>query len=111
MASQKSFLQAIKDRRTIYALNKEAPISDKEIVALVKEAVLHVPSSFNSQSARLVVLLGAEHDKFWDATLDILKAIVPAEQLSHTETRISGFKGGYGSVSTILFSSRRRACA
>lgn len=99
MASQKSFLQAVKDRRTIYALNKQAPISDKEIVSIVKEAVLHVPSSFNSQSARLVVLLDAEHDKFWDATLEILKAIVPAEQLEHTEKRIAGFKGGYGSVS------------
>ena len=98
MASKKSFLEAVKDRRTIYALNKEAPISDKEIVEIVKQAVLHVPSSFNSQSARLVVLLKEEHDKFWDATLEILKTMVPAEQLPSTEGRIAGFKGGYGTV-------------
>lgn len=100
MASKKSFLDAVKDRRTIYALNKESPISDKEIVEIVKQAVLHVPSSFNSQSARLVVLLKEEHNKFWDATLEILKTMVPADQLPHTEGRIAGFKGGYG---TILF--------
>jgi hypothetical protein len=40
MASTKTFLQAIKDRRTIYQLNKEAPISDKEIVSIAKDAVL-----------------------------------------------------------------------
>ncbi|KAF2703832.1 Nitroreductase [Pleomassaria siparia CBS 279.74] len=100
MASQKSFLQAIQDRRTIYQLNKQAPISDKAITALAKEALLHVPSSFNSQSTRLVVLLNAEHDKFWDGALEILKAIVPADQFASTEGRISGFKAAYG---TILF--------
>jgi len=66
-------------RSIIYALNKEAPISDKKIVDIVKQAVLYVPSSFNSQSARLVVLLKAEYDKFWDTTLELLKAMIPAQ--------------------------------
>jgi hypothetical protein len=100
MASTKTFLQAVKDRRTIYQLNKEAPISDKEIVSIVKDTVLHVPSSFNSQSSRLVVLLNAEHDKFWDATLEVLKAIVPEDQFGSTKGRIDGFKAAYGTVST-----------
>ncbi|KAH7113249.1 Nitroreductase-like protein [Dendryphion nanum] len=98
MASQKSFLQAVKDRRTIYALNKEAPIKDSEIVDIVKQVVLHVPSSFNSQSARLVVLLNEEHDKFWDATTEVLKAIVPADQFPSTEQKLQGFKAGKGTV-------------
>ena len=99
MASKKSFLDAVRERRTIYGLNKEAPISDKEIVAIVKDAVKHVPSSFNSQSTRLVVLLNAEHEKFWDATLEILKSIVPEEQFPSTKGRIDGFRAAYGSVS------------
>jgi len=28
--------------------------------------MLHVPSSFNSQTARVVLVLGDEHKKFWD---------------------------------------------
>jgi len=102
MASTKTFLQAIRDRRTIYQLTKEAPISDKEIVSIAKDAVLHVPSSFNSQSSRLVVLLNAEHDKFWDATLEVLKAIVPEDQFGSTKGRIDGFRAAYGTVSTII---------
>ncbi|KAF2183525.1 Nitroreductase [Zopfia rhizophila CBS 207.26] len=100
MASQKPFLQAIKDRRTFYQLNNTAPISDKRIVEIVKEAIHHVPSSFNSQSARLVVLLKKDHELFWDYVLDVLKPIVPEEQLPSTQKRIAGFRAGYG---TILF--------
>jgi len=100
MSTQKSFIEAIKERRTYYQLNKESPISDKQITEIAEKAVLHVPSSFNSQSTRLVVLLNKEHDQFWDFVLEVLKPIVPAEQFSGTEQRISGFKAGYG---TILF--------
>lgn len=98
MASSKPFMQAVKERRTYYAINKEAPISDQKIVSIVKDAMLHVPSSFNSQSARLVVLLNEEHDTFWDYTLEVLKSIVSEEQFSSTQQRIAGFKGGYGTV-------------
>lgn len=92
--------QAIQHRRTIYALDKNIPIDDKKIEQIAKHAVLHVPSSFNSQSARLVVLVKEEHDKFWDITTEVLKAIVPAEQWEHTSNRVAGFRAAYG---TILF--------
>ena len=88
-------------RSTIYALNKETPISNKEIVDIVKQAVLYVPLSFNSQSARLVVLLKAEHKKFWDATLELLKAMIPAEQVAGAERRVNRFKAVYKTISLV----------
>ncbi|KAK3063891.1 hypothetical protein LTS18_011931 [Coniosporium uncinatum] len=100
MASKMSFMDAIKARRTYYQLNKEVPIDDSRIEEIVKHAVLHVPSSFNSQSSRLVVLLKKEHDQFWDFTLEILKLLTPADKFDGTKQRINGFKAGYG---TILF--------
>lgn len=103
MASQKPFLQAVKERRTYYQLNKEAPISDAAITDIVKQAVTHVPSSFNSQSARLVVLLNKEHDTFWDMVLEVLKPMVPAEQFPQTEQRVGGFRKAYGTVSLPFF--------
>ncbi|KAK4162747.1 Nitroreductase-like protein [Cladorrhinum sp. PSN259] len=94
-----AFLAAIKARRTFYALNKDlGTITKERIQEIVKEALLHIPSSFNSQSNRVVVLFGAEHDKFWDFTLEILKGIVPEEQFGATATRIGGFKAGAGSI-------------
>ncbi|KAF1840072.1 Nitroreductase [Cucurbitaria berberidis CBS 394.84] len=98
MSAQKSFIDAVKDRRTIYQLTKEAPISDKQIQELAEKAILHVPSSFNSQSTRLVVLLNKDHDQFWDFVLEALKPLVPEDQFASTEQRVSGFKAGYGTV-------------
>jgi Nitroreductase family len=99
MASSKSFFNAVKDRRSIYALNKESPISDEAIEELVKQTVLHAPSFFNTQSARLVVLLKKEHNVFWDMVKEVLKPIVPEDQFAATEQRLSMFRGGYGTVS------------
>jgi predicted oxidoreductase (fatty acid repression mutant protein) len=99
--SSNSFFEAVKSRRTYYQLNKTSPLSDEQITKLAEESLLHVPSSFNSQSTRLVVLLNKDHDQFWDFVLEVLKPIVPAEQFSATEQKIGGFKAAYGTVSPI----------
>jgi uncharacterized protein len=104
MASKATFLEAVKARRSIYKITNSSPISDERIVEIVNETVLNAPSSFNSQSTRIVVLLKAEHEKFWDNTLEILKAIVPPENFAATEQRITGFRAGYGTVCPFLTS-------
>ena len=58
----------------------------------------HTPSAFNSQSARIVLLLGNHHDKLWDITMEALRKIVPADKFSSTEEKINAFKSGYGTV-------------
>ncbi|MCJ1481719.1 hypothetical protein MMC06_001878 [Schaereria dolodes] len=102
MADAKGFIDAVKARRTRYQISNESPISDDRIVELVETAIHDVPSSFNSQSTRVLVLLKKEHEKLWDITKEILKTQVPDEKSfkEHTEPRINGFRGGYG---TILF--------
>jgi len=102
MSATHSFWDVVKERRTYYALNKEAPISDDRVIALVRETILHIPSSFNSQSTRLVVLLKADHDKFWEMVKEVLKPLVPAEVFPTTEKKINGFKAGYGTVRLFL---------
>lgn len=96
--TSEAFLDAIKARRSYYGISNEAVISDEKIVELVHEAVKHTPSSFNSQSARVAVLLGENHNKLWDITTNTLRAIVPADQFESTEQKMSSFKSGYGTV-------------
>ena len=100
MADAKGFIDAVKARRTRYQISNESPISDDRIVELVETAIHDVPSSFNSQSTRVLVLLKKEHEKLWDITKEILKTQVPDEKSfkEHTEPRINGFRGGYGTV-------------
>jgi predicted oxidoreductase (fatty acid repression mutant protein) len=96
--SSTQFLETVKNRRTYYALKKESPISDQRIQEIISETIRHVPSSFNSQSTRAILLVKEEHNKLWDITKEILKAIVPPEQFASTEQRINGFRAGYGTV-------------
>ncbi|KHO00933.1 nitroreductase family protein [Metarhizium album ARSEF 1941] len=91
-------IQMAKARRTIYALDKNLPISTSRIQELVNETTLHTPSSFNSQSNRAVVLFGSEHDKLWDLTTSTLRAIVPDDKWKPTQDRMAMFKGAAGTV-------------
>lgn len=61
-----NFAKLQETRRTIYALGKELPVSNEEVVALVEKAMKEAPSAFNSQSSRAVVLFGAESEAFWN---------------------------------------------
>lgn len=94
----KDFLNAVADRRTFYGISKEAVVSDDKIKEVINHAVKYTPSAFNSQSARVVLLLGTQHDRLWDITMEALRKIVPAEQFGDTENRINSFKNGYGTV-------------
>lgn len=93
-------LQFVKNRRTYYPLTKDLPITPARIQEIVNESTLHTPSSFNSQSNRLVVLFGDEHNKLWDITTATLKKIVPEAQWEHSAQRMAMFKAAAG---TILF--------
>lgn len=98
MNMNKDFARAIEDRRTYYGLSKEAVVSNERIKEIVEHAVKHTPSSFNSQSARVLVLLEKEHDKFWNITMEALRKVVPAESFQATEEKINSFAGAYGTV-------------
>lgn len=94
-----SFIELIKKRRTIYSLGNNLPVSQDRIAALIKEAVKHSPTAFNSQSSRVVVLFGENHKKLWNIVKDALRAIVPADAFAATEGKIdNAFLSGAGTV-------------
>lgn len=92
------FIDALAKRRTQYVLGKNLPRSRDEVVDLIQSAVKHAPSSFNSQSSRVVTLFGAESDKLWNITKEELRKIVPAENFAQTEAKLDSFAAGAGTV-------------
>jgi predicted oxidoreductase (fatty acid repression mutant protein) len=56
----------VQARRTHYKLSKTSTVSDAKLQSIVEEAVMHVPSLFNMQSGRVVILTGKSSDKLWD---------------------------------------------
>lgn len=94
-----SFMDAVRGRRTYYAIGKEQVVDIDRIQNIINEAVKHVPSAFNSQSARVVVLFDEQHNRLWDIVKAELKKIVPADRFQATEEKINGaFRSGYGSI-------------
>ncbi|WP_201593149.1 nitroreductase family protein [Psychrobacter sp. Pi2-51] len=99
MSNLQDLQQLAEKRRSIYALSNQLPVSNDEVVKLVEHAILHTPSAFNSQSARIVVLFGDEHNKLWNMTEEMLKDIVgDEEKFKGTKDKIAGFKAGAGTV-------------
>ncbi len=92
------FKTALKNRRSYYGITSDSPVSDDEIRSIMDFAVLNTPSAFNSQSARLVLLLGGEHKKLWEIIRETLRKIVPADKFKPTDDKINSFAAGRGTV-------------
>ncbi|MGE7878677.1 nitroreductase family protein [Peribacillus muralis] len=94
----KDFYNAIEDRRSFYSLSKEKVVPQNRIKEVIDHAVQYSPSAFNSQSARLVVLTGQNHDLLWDITKETLRKAVGKKENGKTEDKMQSFKNGYGTV-------------
>lgn len=97
---EKSFRKAMQERRSVYAIDGEKIVPEKRVRELLENSLLHVPSAFNCQSQRAVLLFDDKHRRIWSIALEALRAIVPADAFAATEAKIQGFAAGYG---TILF--------
>ncbi|MGX0401558.1 MULTISPECIES: nitroreductase family protein [Staphylococcus] len=94
-----SFNDAMEQRRTIYNLESTISIDDSELEELIAHAVKHVPSAFNSQSTRIVLLLNDKNEKFWENTKEILKETMgPDRDFEPTRQKIDNFKHSYGTI-------------
>ena len=97
----RSLEELLKKRRSRYKLEKEIGVSDECIVELLQETVKQVPSTFNSQSTRLVLLLGDSHSRFWQIVLKSIAGITTPEAYEKSKQKIeTAFTGRHG---TILF--------
>ena len=95
----RDFKEALRHRRTYYHITNSSPISDEQIKEIIDFAVMNVPSAFNSQSTRIVLLLGKNHKKLWEITKETLKRLVSAEVFKGTEAKIDGsLAAGYGAI-------------
>lgn len=93
-----SFLDKIKNRRSIYAIGKNVALEQAEIEQIIKDAVKHSPSSFNSQSSRVVILFGDSHHKFWEIVRETLRKIVPEAAFAATSGKLDSFSAGFGTA-------------
>lgn len=96
---EKTFKEALRQRRSYYALSPESPVEDEAIEQIVRFALRYVPSAFDSRSTRLVLLLHQHHIRFWRIVKRSLRGVVPEDAFARTEQKINrSFSSGYGTV-------------
>lgn len=106
---KRNLKEALKHRRSYYAIGNQTTLPDDAIEEILDFAALHIPSAFNSQSTRMVLLLKEHHQKLWDIVKNTLKSSIPAATYTTTEAKINkSFAAGYG---TVLFFEDRNIIA
>ncbi|KAL1981295.1 hypothetical protein VTN96DRAFT_2788 [Rasamsonia emersonii] len=93
-----AFLSAVEARRSLYKLTNKSPISDDRIHEIVATAIKHVPSTFNVQSARAVILLREQHEKLWDIGERVLREEMPPAVYASLAPKVAGLRAAYGTV-------------
>ncbi|MGE8538964.1 MAG: nitroreductase family protein [Acinetobacter sp.] len=93
-----AFLEQIKQRRSIYNIGKNVSLDQAGVEQIIKDAVKHSPSSFNSQTSRVVILFGQSHDTFWHIVRETLRDLVSADAFEATNNKINSFAAGYGTA-------------
>ena len=95
---KQAFIETLKNRRTHYQISNQISCTDEQLVELIQEVVKHTPAAFNSQSSRVIVLIGEQHKKLWNIVEETLRKLVSPDKFSPTEEKIASFRAGYGSL-------------
>jgi predicted oxidoreductase (fatty acid repression mutant protein) len=70
-----------------------------ELADLITKTIKWVPTSFNNQTTRAVILFGENHEQLWDIVAKRLKSEVPSEEAyQKTLQKINAFKAAFGTV-------------
>lgn len=91
------YIDLLKKRRSYYNIGRDITLQDQELEDMIGQIVHYSPSAFNSQSTRVLLLLGDKHEAFWNGTEEILKAKTKKD-FSETQAKMKSFRDGYGTV-------------
>ena len=92
------YFEALRHRRSYYGLEATSPLSQEQLHALLLEAAEHAPSSFDSRSSRMILLLGEAHKRLWDIVWEVLSPRLSEQQQKTTRQKLNTFAAGYGSI-------------
>lgn len=98
------YRDAVRARHSAYMLDDRLDLTGlslDDVVAALRSIAPAVPSSYNVQSARMVVLAGGDHRRLWGIVEDVLRARVADDRaFARTEVKLRNFARAAG---TILF--------
>ncbi|MDL2214189.1 nitroreductase family protein [Clostridia bacterium OttesenSCG-928-O13] len=93
------FMDALLKRRSVYGISSENTLPDDELKALLGDIIKNLPTAYNMQGTRMVLLLGQNHLDFWnDIVLETLRGKTTPDKFPRTQSKIAGFAAGHGTI-------------
>lgn len=92
------FYKVVEERRSIRGISKEHVVSEERIEEVIGHALKHAPTAYNSQTSRVIVLFGEQHEKLWNITEAALKEVASADNFQPTADKMAAFRNGFGTV-------------
>ena len=89
------FISMLKNRRSVYSLDKTLPVAENAVADFVHVAVQYVPDAFNMKSQRVVLVMGARHEEFWNAVYDEMVKFTGGR---FSRDKIDSFAAAYGTI-------------
>lgn len=93
-------------RRSTYVIGKNTDISKEQITEALRESAKNVPTAFNSQTSRLVLVFDEANERVWKEIYDVQKDVLDEATWGMMGPVIEGAGQGVG---TILFFEDRDA--
>ncbi|XAO26521.1 hypothetical protein I312_105358 [Cryptococcus bacillisporus CA1280] len=101
MSKSAAFFEAVTARRSYYNLTNKSTLSNAQLQEIVEKSVKYVPTSFNGQQSRAVLVAGSKHNELWDKItethLRTLKGDKGQEEFWANKIR-DQYRAGYGTV-------------
>ncbi len=92
-----AFVKQLQKRRSVYGIAGDIPLTDDALDEMLRDIIKTVPSAYNMQSQRLVLLLGEKHARLWEIVLESIRAKT-GQVSERTQKKIAMFAAGHGSV-------------
>lgn len=101
-----SLVELLENRRSHYALGANTDVTAEQVAEALKVAIPHIPTAFNSQSTRMVVVSGENNEKLWTLIKDVQSKVLDEGTFNFMSGIMDGAKGAVG---TVLFFEDRDA--
>ena len=92
-----SFVEQLKKRRSVYGIAADIPLADDALDEMLRGIIKTVPSAYNMQSQRMVLLLGEKHARLWEIVLESIR-VKTGQVTERTQKKIATFAAGHGSI-------------
>lgn len=91
-------ITTIQKRRSQYAISGQSQVSNEKVAEVVTQVNREVPTAYNSQTNRVVLVFGQANEKVWQHIADVQRSVLGEEGWQMMGGIIEGAKNAQGTA-------------